>query len=255
MTQRELLPLDFSTDAGFGARALLGLIVLESDRTIEAEMRKIQIAGVDWLHARIHNDDDVTPETLTAMKSRLPEVAALLPPGFDFSALGYGCTSASTLIGETAVTEALQSVHPGVPCTNPVTAAVAAFRSLKAQRIAIVTPYTAEVTAPIVDLFESQGFEVSAVGSFLEPLDSVVCRITEASVADAVKHVATESPCDAVFVSCTSLRLFGVVNQLEESLNKPVVSSNLALTWHLLRLAGINDPLATHGVLGHQRLL
>jgi len=83
----------------------------------------------------------------------------------------------------------------------------------------------------------------------------VVCRITEDSVASAVEQVAQQAPCDAVFVSCTSLRLFGVVNQLEESLNKPVVSSNLALTWHLLRLAGINDVLETHGMLGLQSLL
>ena len=255
MIDRQLLPLDFTTDAGFGARALLGLIVLASDRTLEAEMRQIQIDGVDWLHARIHNDDEVTPQTLTAMRDRLPEAAALLPPGFAFDALGYGCTSASTLIGEVAVSQALQSAHPEVPCTNPVSAAVAAFRSLKAQRIAIVTPYTAEVTAPIVSLFEKEGFEVSTVGSFLEPLDSVVCRITEDSVAGAVEQVAQQAPCDAVFVSCTSLRLFGVVNQLEESLNKPVVSSNLALTWHLLRLAGINDVLETHGMLGLQSLL
>ncbi|MDE0665932.1 MAG: hypothetical protein OXH67_10090, partial [Acidimicrobiaceae bacterium] len=47
--------------------------------------------------------------------------------------------------------------------------------------------------------------------------------------------------CDAVFVSCTSLRLLASVEGLESEVGVPVVSSNMALFWHLLRLAGIAD--------------
>jgi len=50
-------------------------------------------------------------------------------------------------------------------------------------------------------------------------------------------------------VSCTSLRTFGIVADLEEELGRPVVSSNQALAWHLHRLAGVQDAVPGLGTL------
>ena len=243
------IPLDFSTDGGFGTRATIGLIVLESDQTLEMEARAIAVDGVSWYHARIENEMEVTPTTLTDMQARLPVAAGLLPRDFGFDAIGYGCTSAATLIGEAGVTEGIRTAHPGMACTNPISAAVDAFAALDARRVAVITPYTAEVTAPIVEHFATSGLEVTAVGSFLESSDLVVARITEQSIAEAVRSMTASSECDAVFVSCTSLRTFGIIDSLEAELGVPVVSSNLALLWRLLRLAGITDQLAGYGAL------
>ena len=54
---------------------------------------------------------------------------------------------------------------------------------------------------------------------------------------------------DAVFVSCTSLRLVEQVEALEAKLGKPVTSSNHALAWHSLRLASYGKPIAGFGRL------
>jgi maleate isomerase len=244
-----VVALPFDTDGGFGTRARIGLIVLETDQTIEAEARRLRLEGVDWYHARIANDAEVTADTLTSMEQRLPQTAALLPTAFEFDAIGYACTSAATLIGEARVTNAIQTAHPGVPCTTPITAAVDAFRALDVGRLAVVTPYSAMVTAPIVDHFESAGLSVAAVGSFLESNDLVVARITEESIAEAVRQIAADGACDAVFVSCTSLRTFGVIELLEAELDLRVVSSNLALLWRLLRLSGVDDEVTGLGSL------
>jgi len=245
----ELTPLSFETDEGFGQRARIGLIVLETDHTVEMEARQINIDGVAWYHSRIPMESEVTPTTLTDMEARLPAAAALLPTEFEFDAIGYACTSAATWIGEDGVTAAIQKAHPGMACTNPISAAVDAFTALGAEQIAVVTPYTAEVTAPIVDLFNGRGVQVTALGSFLESNDHVVASISEQSVADGVRKIAAGAEFDAVFVSCTSVRLFGVVEELEAELGTPVISSNLALTWRLLRLAGIDDHIADLGTL------
>ena len=95
----ELTQLAFDTDEGFGPRARIGLVVLETDQTLEMEARSLPVDGVAWYHSRIANEMEVTPETLTAMEARLPDAAALLPDDFAFDAIGYGCTSAATLIG------------------------------------------------------------------------------------------------------------------------------------------------------------
>jgi maleate isomerase len=250
----ELIPLSFDTDNGFGARARLGLIVLESDQTIEAEARMLDLDGVDFFHSRIPNALEVTPETLTDMEARLPIAAALLPPEFDFDAIGYGCTSAATLIGAAGVAAGIQAAHPGIASTNPISAAVEAFRALDAQRIAVVTPYTADVTGPIAQHFTDAGLDVAALGSFLESSDLVVARISEASIAAGVRTVVGNADCDAVFVSCTSLRMMAAASALEREVGIPVVSSNMALLWHLLRLAGVADEVPGRGTLFSRQL-
>jgi maleate isomerase len=254
MTVPDLVKLPFDTDHGFGSRARIGLIVLGSDQTIEAEARMLDLPGVDFYHSRIGNSMEVTSETLTDMEQRLPAAAALLPSEFDFDVIGYGCTSAATLIGTERVTAAIQNEHPGVPCTNPITAAIAALRALDAHRVAVVTPYTAEVTAPVARSFAGAGLCVTAVGSFLESNDFTVARISPQSIADGVRTMVRSAVSDAVFVSCTSLRLLASVKELESELGVPVVSSNTALFWHLLRLAGIVDRIDGLGQLFTRQL-
>ena len=67
---REVQRLDFTTDAGQGPRALLGLIVLETDRTVEAEFRALYrnggLDGVAHHASRIPMEATVTAETLAA---------------------------------------------------------------------------------------------------------------------------------------------------------------------------------------------
>ena len=252
----ELKELPFDTDAGFGSRARIGLVVLENDQTVEAELASLWPKGVAAFATRIPMEDRVTAESLLAMETRIPEAAGLLPEVMGFDVIGYGCTSAATLIGEERVSSALHRAHPEVPNTNPISAVLAAMEGLGARRIAVVTPYNAEVTTGIVSLLEDRGLDVAAAGSFLEESDANVARITEASVAAAVREMVANctgdsdpEALDAVFVSCTSLRAYGVAADLEAELGVAVISSNLAFGWHLLRLAGIDDDLSGLGRL------
>lgn len=248
MTRRPIV-LPWQADGGVGTRGRLGLIVLASDLTVETELRQLPLDGVAIHHSRIPNDLHVTPETLTAMRDRLPAAAALLPVEFDFAAIGYGCTSASTLIGEEAISAGIHSAHPHVPVTNPIKAALAGFEALGAKRIGIVTPYSEVVTLPIIERFEATGFEVPAFGSFLIEDDLTVGHLSAQTITDGVLRVGAEAECDAFFVSCTSVAMFDAVDELEATVGKPVVSSNLALGWHLLRLAGITDQFDGFGAL------
>jgi maleate isomerase len=46
---------------------------------------------------------------------------------------------------------------------------------------------------------------------------------------------------DAIFISCGALRSVEIIDALEERTGKPVVTSNQAMLWDCLRLAGVND--------------
>ena len=133
--------------------------------------------------------------------------------------------------------------RPGVAVTTPVTAAFAAFRALRAQRIAVLTPYAPAVNEGIRAYIEAAGFSVCAMASFNEPDDRIVARISEASIADAAASLVAGSGAQALFVSCTSLRLVEQIAALEARIGIPATSSNHAMGWHSLRLAGVADRL------------
>ena len=116
--------LTFDIDKGAGARARIGLLVLQSDQTMEFEFRGLtDLPGVSLYHARLPNEVTITPETLARMAEELPRAAELLPDYLGLASIGYGCTSASTIIGEKRVAEIIAGVHPGVPSSNPLSAA------------------------------------------------------------------------------------------------------------------------------------
>ena len=54
---------------------------------------------------------------------------------------------------------------------------------------------------------------------------------------------------DAIFVSCTSLRVAEAVAGVERRTGVPITSSNHAMAWHCLRLAGIEDVVEGAGRL------
>jgi len=244
------MKLGFQTDGGIGTRANLGVIVLETDETLEREFGRIMDRdGIALYCSRIAMVPEIRPETLMRMEQDLPSSARLLPPALNFDAVGFGCTSASTVIGSDKVAEAIRTVCPGAQVTDPLAAIIAAGRSLGARRLGVVTPYLPEVSARMREKLEEAGFEIAGFGSFEEGNDRVVARITETSILAAVAAVASEAPCDAVVVSCTNLRCLNVIPQAERMTGLPVISSNQALAWHMMQLAGVTDPLPEFGRL------
>ncbi|MDH3230974.1 MAG: aspartate/glutamate racemase family protein [Alphaproteobacteria bacterium] len=242
--------IPFRTDGGVAGRARIGVIVLASDHTIEHEFRQIiDMPGVAFYAARIRNDPSITPETLADMESRIAPTTDLILPGVELDVVAYGCTSASMVLGEQTVFDRIHEARPGVACTTPITAAFAAFDAFGASNIAVLTPYRDDVNQKVRNYIEARGYRVPVFGSFNEENDNVAARIDLASIRSAAIELGRMSGVDAVFVSCTSIRLATVAREVEEELGKPVTSSNHAMAWHCLRLAGIEDQQPQFGRL------
>ena len=242
--------LPFSTAPVIGSRARIGVVVLASDYTVEHEFRNmITLPGVDFYEARIRNSTSITPETLAAMEPLITETAELILPGDELDVLAFGCTSATMVLGEHTISERLLAAKPMARTTNPATAAFAAFKALDARRIAVLTPYRRDVNEIVRDFILSHGFEVPVFGSFNEEQDPVVAAIDAASLKNAVRSIVKERKADAVFVSCTSVRIADAVEDIEAEVGIPVTSSNHAMAWHALRLADVNDEIEGLGQL------
>ena len=237
--------LDFALDAGIAGRAAIGLVVLATDHTIEYEWRQLlRQPGVAFYESRLANSPDITPARLAEIESRIAPAVDLLLPGEPLDVVAFGCTSASMVIGEERVFARIREARPGIACTTPITAAVAALKALQAPRtprIALLTPYIRSINDFMRDYIEARGIAVTRIASFEHADDNEVARIDTHSLCAAIEALARHADVDAVFVSCTSLRVASLVPQLEAASGKPVISSNYAMAWHALRLAGVDD--------------
>ena len=54
---------------------------------------------------------------------------------------------------------------------------------------------------------------------------------------------------DAVFVSCTALRIVEVLQKAEDEIKKTIISSNQSIIWDSIRSININDKITNFGKL------
>ena len=147
----ELSPIPFEVENVIASRARLGLIALATDHVIEYELNKIfhEIEGVQLYTTKVPMDPRVTSDTLKSMDNKLAQTAKTLLPGNKFSVVGYGCTSASVVIGEDKVFRAIETAGITSSITTPITACLAALKTLRSRKIGLLTPYVDEVNSRI----------------------------------------------------------------------------------------------------------
>ncbi|MEX3015732.1 Asp/Glu racemase [Gymnodinialimonas hymeniacidonis] len=218
----------------------LGLVALQSDETIERDMRQLLPDSVELLVTRIPSAEDVTPETLAAMEPELSRAVSLFPRAASFSVVGYGCTSGTAQIGVDRITDLVRSKCNSRVVTQPVSALLAACEALQVRKLAFVSPYVASVSERLMNELESRGLDIPAFGSFDEQLEAQVVRIAPDSVSDGAMAVARKAKCDAIFLSCTNLRTLDLIEDIEDATGLPVLSSNLVLAWDMLRHTGLS---------------
>ncbi len=219
----------------------IGLVMLASDYTIESELHALigEFAGLGLYSNRIRNDDQVTPETLRAMAPRITSTVEDILPGGHLDVVAYACTSATMAIGEDEVFARIRAARPGTACTTPITGAMAAFAAFGARRVGVLTPYRGDVNEIVAAYITARGVEVPVFGTFNEESDAAVATISLDSVRAGIARLVEAATVDAVFVSCTSVRLAAHVAALEAEFGLPVTSSNHSMAWHAVRLAGV----------------
>ncbi len=225
-----------------GTTATLGLIVLQTDETIEQDFRRLlSDPGIALYITRIPSGAELTPEMIAQMGVDLPAAARLLPRAAQFDAVGYGCTSGTTLIGPSEVERLVKGACATRHVCNPLDAARMACTQLGIKRLGIVSPYTSDIANALAEAFVAVGTPVARTVSFGEEVEANVARVDPVSIADAARNLAGAADIDGIFLSCTNLRTLDVITDLEAELDIPVFGSNLALAWHMGRMAGIGD--------------
>lgn len=216
----------------------LGLIVLQADETLEPEFHRAFADTDAALYvSRIPSAPEVTTETLSAMETQIAAAADLLPKSLKFAVVGYGCTSASAIIGSDAVTALVRKTCNAGMVTNPLKAAIAFAQDHDLSRLALLSPYVAEVNTPLRRAFADAGLSTDRFGTFGEAEEAKVARIAESSIIEAAVKLGQDPQVQGVFLSCTNLKTSTAIPQIASKVGKPVFSSNSALSWHMKNCA------------------
>lgn len=227
-------------------RAKLGFILMSTDLVGESDFFDIIPKDVGIHITRLKTDDHTTNETLSKHIEHMADAASRIQPDVKPNVISYSCTSGSIVIGEKKI---MAEIKKGAPYAIPmtlVTGVVDALRELQVKKIVVGTPYLDEINIKEAEFLYNKGFEIINIQGLNLNTGLEFGKVTP----EYWKKFALEIDdvnADAIFLSCGGIRSAEIVDEIENILSKPVITSNQAQVWSCLRKAGIKDRIQGFG--------
>jgi maleate isomerase len=133
----------------------------------------------------------------------------------------------------------------GIAACTSVLAFREIFQRTNGKRIGLVTPYTDDVQARIIETWKSAGLFCSAERHSGLRDNFSFAEVAEQAISGMIKAVSNDG-CDAVAVVCTNMQAASLVPMLEDELGIPIYDSIAVTVWKSLVLAGV-DPRRIDG--------
>lgn len=225
----------------YGWRGRLGLIVTSSDRTSEGEYSRYTPEGVSVHTSRMLLEDGVADETTLERMTDDTERCAELLATTNVDVVAYSCTTGSLLKGAGFEEEIEQRIEDvvGVPAVATAASIKRAFDVLDMESVAITTPYIEALNEREQDFLQESGYEVLDIEGLGCETDEEICAMHPETAYQNARQIDCEEA-DGIFISCTGYRTFEIIEQLEQDLDKPVVTSNQATLWDSLQTMKID---------------
>ena len=194
----------------------IGVITLSTDFTIEQDFRKIcHGLPLDLFFNRIPFINPLTHENYLKMGNHIPEVSNQILPGQKIDVVAYGCTSGTIAIGEDHIERQVQKSKPNTKVTTRITAAIIAFKKLKLNNIAVLTPYPKDVNLTVFNYLISNKIQIDSFSSFNLSYDSEIAQVSLDSIMDGISNINLKKV-DGLFVSCTALKIMDILEDVEK---------------------------------------
>jgi maleate cis-trans isomerase len=220
--------------------ARIGVVVPMSNTNLEPDMVLLRLEGVSLHFARAGGYDiDKIPDAeqmgkfaLASLDDVIASLMAALP-----DIILYGCTSATLSHGPAFDREFQVSIEKlsARPAVTAAGALVEALIDLKVKRVGFCSPYTRELNDTAARFLELSGFDVVSRKYVGEDLGNYgQGQLSPEQVFDLGKG-ADRADAEAIVLSCTDMRAVEAISALENTLQKPVVTSNQALMYSALK--------------------
>jgi len=225
-----------------------GLIIPSSNTTMEVEFWKMAL-GFASVHAARMRLQKITVDDLEEMEGQMLEAAvSLADAGVDI--IGYGCTSGSLFKGKDQDREIERKIteKTGIPAVATARAVVEALNELQIASVCVATPYIEEINNLEKSFLEQNGIEVLRIQGLNIVQNTDVGKKDPSVVFELAKEVYVPET-QGIFLSCTNFRTLEVIEKLEKELGVPIISSNTATFWAVMKKMGIKRRLDGYGKL------
>ncbi|MFD2130756.1 aspartate/glutamate racemase family protein [Pseudogracilibacillus auburnensis] len=239
-------------DLPYGWRAKIGLIYIASAYSMEVEFYHMAPKGVTTHTTRIALSDQpehFSIDDLSSLEEDAIRATRLLAQA-PLNVIAFGCTSGSFVNGVKYDRQMINRMEniANIPCTTTTTAVMEATKALQVKHIAIATPYSEEVNKLAHRYFTESGLTVTNITGLGIMNDYEISNLDSNTIYRMAINANTDDA-DALFISCTGLQAVHMIQELEEDLQKPVITSNQATFWHSLRLSGVGTQIKGFGEL------
>jgi maleate isomerase len=220
----------------FGWRLRIGLILPADNTVAEPELYSLRLSGVSFHTVRLSaTEHEAMRREAVVVAHALDEMAV--------DVVAYACAETSFDAGKQGRDRLSALIREAcdIPIVTATDAMLAALCEIDAKRLALVTPYTQRSGALLEATFSDHGLEVvsSLHRDFREgsedPRVWYETNRQPATTAYRMARKADVSDADAVLLSSTNLTTLPLLEQLEQDLGKPVVSTNQSILWWCLR--------------------
>lgn len=233
----------------YGISARIGIILPANNSVLEPELWSRAPEGVALYVTRILVTGTVTPEAVRQMESKIDlAVDELCATGVDMLVYADMVTSFIMEPGWNQTRSKEIASRAGVPCMSAWMALKKALVNLGVRRLALGTPYPANIHALCAPFFAREGYQVVADTTF-DILDmSDVPKITPERLRGLVSGLDRRDA-EAIVLLATDLPTFSEVANMEAESGLPVLTSNQTILWAALEACGMRAPIAGLGRL------
>lgn len=228
-------------------RAKFGVIVPSCNTMLEPELyQMVHGHNISFHTTRIKMTEDAK-EQIERLIRDVPKAAALLKDA-DVDVIAFGCTAGSFIKGPNYDKKIITLIEENaqVPATTASFSVVNALKELKLSKISVVTPYEPWLNEKLTSYLGSHGIEVVAIRGL-----GITKNVSAIASEEILKLVEKVNALDShgFFISCTDLRSVEMIDIIERKFGKPVVTSNQALLWHMLKTLNLNVNITGYGKL------
>ena len=224
-----------------------GALVPSTNTTVEIEYNRLLPPALQLHAARVGNagptpfspprDEDVDYQSRLLGDAKV-EVLCLIQTSASLFEDGYD-----------ARIKQIMSGRAGVPAVTSAEAIGEALQALGVKRIAIVTPYSQDVIDRAARYYETNfGLEVVAKEAFGATDAYAIGRMGAGNATEAFARV-DRPEAEALVMPGGAFQTMTHIAAWEERFGKPVISTNQAALWSMLRVMKITEPLPGLGRL------
>jgi maleate isomerase len=237
-----------------GHRAKWGLIIPSKNTVCETEMHRLVPPGITINTARavrkgpaVWGTDDAMKQMARAIREAEPDaIRAVMTCEPDYLLMGEGGFSFPR--AELEAFDRKYEEISGLRVASSARAFLHALETMKARKVAVLTPRLPDSGIVSGGLWEACGYEVAAAKGLGCTSIHDIANLTEETLRDALMELA-RSDADVILATGSEIALAHMIGEAEEWIGKPVLHLNAVLVWYALRDSGFEDRLAGYGTL------